>query len=280
MRMAVGDLARAAAGEGWSELVVRRGQVGAYALTTVTCDGREIVVEGMEEPFRRMREVSCTSGHGTWFTCELWFAPGGRGYTGRVDASGPPFAEVPPVAALAELTVFPRQEAPGWLLDALPTAPPLTLPMGGDTHGQWLRGSHNDQPPPPPPSISGDLSYVPATAMTARGFQHKEKRHRHLAVLVRDTDAPKEAHFAVASAGEDCWIIRDRMRATGEGVRSLAVDGTVLRLELTAEAADALETETCFEVLLDLPAEEIERLRTVLPGILRSAGDAPELIGF
>jgi hypothetical protein len=42
MRMAVGDVARAAAGSGWSRLTVHRAQVGAYALTTVSRDGHEV----------------------------------------------------------------------------------------------------------------------------------------------------------------------------------------------------------------------------------------------
>lgn len=128
MRVAIGDLARAAAAPGWSRLVVRHAEVGSHAVTTLLRDGREIPAEGMREPFRRLRELSYRAGAGTWFTCELAFEPRSRRYAGRVDSSAQPFADVPATAALAELTTFSRETPPGWLLAALPTAPPLPSP--------------------------------------------------------------------------------------------------------------------------------------------------------
>ncbi|MFI6789273.1 hypothetical protein ACIBG4_18325 [Nonomuraea sp. NPDC050383] len=120
-RMAIGDLARAAAPPGWSRLTVRRTQVGAHALTTLICDGREVAAEGVDEQFQRLRELSYRADAGTWFTCELEFTAGSRGYTGHVDSSAPPFADVPARAALAELTLFPHEEPPA---GCSPRSPP------------------------------------------------------------------------------------------------------------------------------------------------------------
>ncbi|MER5321662.1 hypothetical protein [Streptosporangium roseum] len=280
MRMAIGDLARAAAAPGWSRLAVRRAQVGAHALTTVTCDGREIVAVGMDGPFQRLRELSYRAGAGTWFTCELAFSPGSRGYTGRVDSSAPPFEDVPAPAALAELTTFPREEPPGWLLAALPTAAPLGLPITyGDRYDRWRNLPDDDRPPSPPP-ITGELTYLPATTMTARAFGQSQEHGRHMVYLAERAGESESELLLVACYKETYWVARQGMRGTGEGVRSVMLDGAALRLELTPEAADMLETETAFEVRLDLPPETIGELRAALPGVLRSAAQAPELIGF
>ncbi|MFI7611314.1 hypothetical protein ACIBP6_08865 [Nonomuraea terrae] len=275
-RTSIGDVVRAAAVPGWSELVVRRAQVGSYAVTSVIRDGREIAVEAVDEPFRLLREVSYRPGVGTWFTCELAFAPHGRGYTGRVDASAPPLADVPPAAALAELTTFPREDTPGWLLDALPTTVPLTAPTTyGDHYDRWRehRGRH------PLPPIDGDLVYVPAAVMTARVFDHGVERGQHL-WHVAEKDAAGADALMISAYEQKYWVGRDGARGIGEGVRSLSLDGAVLRLELTSEAADELRTETLYEVRLDLPPESIDRLRAAVPDMFRLVDDAPELIGF
>ncbi|GIH99961.1 hypothetical protein [Planobispora takensis] len=286
-RMEVGDLARAAAAPGWSRLAVRHDRIGAYARTTVIRDGHEIAaadVAGMDEPFRRLRELSYQAGAGTWFTCELEFAPGGRGYTGRVDSSAPPFEDVPPAAALAELTAFPRREPPGWLLAALPTAVPIELPVAyGERYDRW--GSHlterlGDHLLRHPLPITGELAYVPATAMTARGFDQDGRRGRHTLYLTEQAGEAGDEHFAMGGYGEAYWVARHGILGTGGGVRSVTLDGAVLRLGLTREAADLLETETVFEIHLDLPPETIAGLRTAVPGILRSVTGPPELIGF
>ncbi|WP_188197802.1 hypothetical protein [Nonomuraea sp. SYSU D8015] len=278
LRMEIGDVARAAAAPGWSRLTVRRAQVGAYALTTVTCDGREIAAAGMDEPFQRLRELSYKADAGTWFTCELAFSPGSRGYTGRVCSAAAPFEDVPAPAALAELTTFPREEPPGWLLAALPTAPPIGLPTTyGDHYDRWA-AHHGDGRPPPP--IDGELAYVPATTMTARTFHHDQESGHHSLYLMERTDEPEAGYFTVSRYEDAYWIGRHSMHSTNTGVRSITLDGALLRLELTPEAADGLATETAFEVRLDLPPENIGRLRAVLPGMLRPVTQGPELIGF
>ncbi|MEU9834491.1 hypothetical protein AB0D67_23430 [Streptosporangium sp. NPDC048047] len=278
--MEICDLTRTTAAPGWSRLTVRHAQVGPYALTTVTRDGREITVEGTAEPFQRLRELSYREDAGTWFTCELELSPGGRGYTGRVDSTAPPFGDVPPSAALAELTAFPREEPPGWLLDALPTAVPFGLSTAyGDRYDRWY-AHFGDRRPPAPPPITGELAYRPATTMTARAYGHDQDRGRRLVCLTAQADDPGADHLLVTSHREGYWVARQDMRGTREGVRSITLDGTVLRLELTPEAADRLETESVFEVRLDLPPGTLGELRTVLPGILRSVDRAPELIGF
>ncbi|MFB9631927.1 hypothetical protein [Nonomuraea helvata] len=278
LRMEIGDLARAAAGSGWSRLAVRRTQVGGHALTSVTRDGHEITAEGMDEPFQRLREMSYRADAGTWFTYELAFSPGTRGYTGRVDSSAPPFEDVPPSAALAELTTFPREEPPpGWLLSALPTAEPFPLPTSHRDFDRLYGLPDYLQPPPPP--INGELAYVPATTMTARVFAHSQESGSHTVYLEEEAD-PEAEHLLVTCYQEGYWIAREGMHGTNEGVRSITLDGAALRLELTPEGADGLESETVFEVRLDLPPETIGELRAVLPGTLRRAAGAPELIGF
>jgi hypothetical protein len=278
MRMAIGDLVRAAAAPGWSRLVVHRAQVGAHAVTTVTRDGHEITVEGMDEPFQRLRELSFKAGAGTWLTCELTFTSSGRGYTGRVDSSAPPFEDVPGTAAMAELTTFPRDEPPGWLLAALPTAAPFGLPTTyGERYDSWhgvLPGDHR------PPPISGELDYVPSTTMTARVFGEGEERDHPMVYLAAQENDPEAGHLLISCYQQAYWVAREGIRGTGEGIRSITLDGTALRLELTTEAADLLETETAFEVRLDLPPETVGRLRAALPGMLCRAAQPPELIGF
>ncbi|GIH94760.1 hypothetical protein ACFFMN_22250 [Planobispora siamensis] len=283
-RMEIGDLARAAAAPGWSRLAVRHDRIGAHARTVVIRDGEAITAEGMDEPFRRLRELSYQAGTGTWFTCELEFAPGGRAYTGRTDSYAPPFEDVPPAAALAELTLFPRREPPGWLLAALPSAVPVELPVAyGERYDRW--GSHlaehlGDHLLRHPLPIAGELVYVPDTAMTASAFGQDREHGRHILHLADQADEVREEHLAMGCYKGACWVARHGMRNTGGGVRSITLDGAVLRLELTCEAADLLETETVFEVRLDLPPETIAELRTTVPAVLRSAAGPPELIGF
>jgi hypothetical protein len=277
LRMTIGRLARAAAAPGWSRLTVRRAQVGGHALTSVTRDGLEIAAEGVGEPFQRLRELSHRADAGTWFTCELEFRPDGRGYTGRVDSWAPPFEDVPPAAALAELTLFPREDPPGWLLAALPTAAPVGLPV---TYGErYERWRPDDRPPAPVLPISGELAYLPPSAMTARAFTHRHKHRQRLIFLSERAGEPEAGHLLLGSSAESYAVAR-HSGVTQEGVRSITLDGAVLRLALTADAADALRTEETFDVRLDLPPGTIAELRDTLSGILRPIPGAPELIGF
>ncbi|MET7329692.1 hypothetical protein [Nonomuraea sp. NPDC005650] len=279
MRMAIGDLARAAAEPGWTRLAVRRAQVGPHAVTTVTRDGREIAAEGMDEPFQRLRELSYEADAGTWFTCELAFSAGSRGYTGSVDSAAPPFEDVPPSAALAELTTFPRAEPPGWLLSALPTAAPIGLPTPwGDRRERWDRNL-GDRPPPPPPH-HGELAYLPATTMACRDFGTRDKHNRHLVYLVEQVDDREAEQLVVIGYEEAYRVARHGLRDTDEGVRSITLDGAALRFELTGEAADALGTETTFEVRLELPPEAIAELGAALGKALAPVAGALERIGF
>jgi len=276
--MEIGELARAAAGSGWSRLTVRRAEVGAHAVTTVSRDGREITVDGMNEPFQRLRELAYQADAGTWFTCELAFAAGSRGYTGRVDSTEPPFGDVPARAALAELTLFPRAQPPGWLLSALPTAPPLGLPTTyGDHYDRWDRRPDDHRPRPP---LTGELAYLPAASMTARAFSLRQKSDRHLMYLAERAEDKHAGIFAVMSHQGGYRVARAGGGDTHEGVRSITLDGATLRLELTPKAADTLETETTFAIHLDLPPETTGELRAALPGMLRPVTQAPELIGF
>ncbi|MGW7483757.1 hypothetical protein ACWGH8_34885 [Nonomuraea muscovyensis] len=289
MRLAIGDLARAAAAPGWSRLTVHHAQVGSHGLTTVVRDGHEIGAEGLDEPFRRLRELSYQGGAGTWFSCELAFSPGTRGYACRVDSAAAPFDDVPAPAALAELTAFPRDEPPGWLLAALPTAAPIGLPTTYGERYDWL-WKHTGERPPPSPAISGESAYLPATTMTARAFAHGQKHGRHLVQLAGQADEPEAEQFMVMCSGESYHVGRRSVRGTGggtgrdfgidAGLRSITLDGATLRLDLTPEAADTLETETSFEIRLDLDPGSLGDLRAVLPGMLRSVVRAPRLIGF
>ncbi|MGI5284552.1 hypothetical protein ACQEVF_14590 [Nonomuraea polychroma] len=276
LRMAIGDLARAAAEPGWSRLVVRRAQVGTYAVTTVSRDGHVISAEGMDEPFQRLRELSYRTDVGTWFTCELAFSAGTRGYTGRVDSTSRPFEHVPALAALAELATLPRAEPPAWLLDALPTAAPIGLPTTyGDRYDRWRDG---DQPPPPP--ITGEVTYLPATTMTVRAFDKEQKHDQQYIYLGGQRDHPEAEFLMIQRYLQAHGLVRHGPRGGVGGVRSITLDGMVLRLELTPKAADLLETETTFEVHLDLPPETISELCVTLAAMLKSVAEPPELIGF
>ncbi|MFI9844568.1 hypothetical protein ACIHFD_46610 [Nonomuraea sp. NPDC051941] len=284
LRLEIGDLARDAAEPGWTRLEVRRAQVGSYARTTLTRDGREIAAEGLDEPFQRLRELSYQADSGTWFTCELAFPAGSRGYTGRVDSSAPPFEDVPAQAALAELTTFPRTESPGWLLAALPTAAPIGMPT---TYGEHYDRRYNswgdddsDRRPPPPPPIHGDVAYVPAAAMTYRDFGRRDERRQRVVFLAESAGDDESEHLYVMGYEEVYLVARHGTRGTSEGVRSITLDESALRVELTPEAADALGAETTFEARLELPPETIAELRTALGFVLGPVAQAPELIGF
>ncbi|MBB5781108.1 hypothetical protein HD596_007864 [Nonomuraea jabiensis] len=278
LRLELGDLARAAAEPGWARLEVRRAQVGPYARTTLTRDGREIAAEGLDEPFQRLRELSYKADSGTWFTCELTLSSGSRGYTCRVDSSVAPFEDVPAPAALAELTTFPRTEPPGWLLAALPTAAPIGMPTTYGAHHDWWGDDRSDRRPPPP--IHGDVAYVPAAGMTCRDFGHSDE-HRQRAVFLAESAGDDESeHLYVMSYEEVYMVARHGFRGTDAGMRSITLDGAALRFELTPEAADALGTETTFEARLELPPETIAELRTALRAVLGPVAQAPELIGF
>ncbi|WP_431912865.1 hypothetical protein [Nonomuraea jabiensis] len=227
LRLEIGELARAAAGPGWTRLEVRRAQVGPYARTTLTRDGREIAAEGLDEPFQRLRELSYKADSGTWFTCELGFSAGSRGYTGRVDSSAPPFEDVPALAALAELTTFPRAESPGWLLAALPTAAPIGMPTTYGEHYDWWGDDRSDHRPPPP--IHGDVAYVPAAAMTCRDFGYGDEHRQRVVFLAESADDDESEHLYVMGYEEGYWVARHGIRGTGEGVRSITLDGAALR---------------------------------------------------
>ncbi|MFF0574424.1 hypothetical protein [Streptosporangium saharense] len=281
MRAAVGDLVRAAAEPGWSRLVARHAQVGAHTRTTVLRDGHEITTDDLAEdlatPFQRLRELSHRAGEGTWLTCELAFVPGSRGYTGQVDPHARPFEHVPAEAALTELTLFPRDEPPGWLLDALPTAPPLGLPVsyGGD-YDRWRR----NEPPPPSLPITGELSYLPEATMTARAFEHSWEYGQPTVFLLEKPGDPQAGHLLFSHHRKTFWMSRHGMRGSGEGLRAVTLDGRTLRLELSPRTADTLETETVFEIHLDLPEETVGELRTALSAVLRAVTPAPDLSGL
>ncbi|MCK2218668.1 hypothetical protein MF672_033460 [Actinomadura sp. ATCC 31491] len=275
--MEIGDRVRAAAGPGWSRLGMRHDQVGAHGRTAITRDGRELPAAGLglDGPFRRLRELSYLAGAGTWCTCELEFAPGSRGYRGRVSHAEQPFEEVPPAAALAELTAFARLEPPAWLLSALPTAVPIGLADDyAARYGFW-----RDTPEEPLP-IDGELSYAPAAGMTARLFDHQQEHGHRMLFLAERAGDQEGAQFCLSTLEDRYWIARQDGRGTGEGLRALTLDGDRLLLELTPEAADALAAETVFTVRLDLPPGRDAALRAVLPGMLRPVGQAPVLTGF
>ncbi|MFD0658561.1 hypothetical protein [Thermocatellispora tengchongensis] len=273
--MRIGDLARAAAAPGWSRLTVRRAQVGTLARTTVTRDGEPITVAGLDEPFQRLREVSWTEGAGTWFTCELTFTPGTRGYTGRVDDTDRPFEDtVPGLVALGELAAHPRDRVPPWLLDALPTAVPLPLPQqpGHRDTASWPGGGK------PVPAISGELAYVPATRTTVGGFELVEERDRTTLVFT-DGRAGHDRLICVGH-GSAYWIARPEASGTNTGVRSITLDGAVLRFDLTTEAADAMWTGPTFEVRLDLPPDRLTALRAALGRVLAATSLKEALVGL
>ena len=258
--MTIGRLARGAAAPGWSRLVVRRAQVGGHAVTTVTRDGHEIDVPGLDKPFERLRELSYTSNAGTWFTCELVFTAGSRGYTGRVDATARPLEEIPPSAALAELTLFPRREPPAWLLDAMPTAMPLALPRNG--FDPWHR-EHRPRAP-----REGELRYVPAAAMTARALRKAERTDPPMILLTEHPHDDGAAVLMLRRRGDTCFLGRGTMFATKVDLSRVTLGDSTLHIELTPDDADALGTETVFDVHLEVPPQEIAVLRAVLSGTL------------
>ncbi|WP_378788915.1 hypothetical protein ACFMQL_34260 [Nonomuraea fastidiosa] len=299
VRLHIADLVRAAAGPDASRMTVRRAQVGAVGETTVTCDGRPLAVDGLDEPFERLREMSYREGEGTWFTCELELSADSRGYVCRTDGEEMPFAQVDPLGALGEMTVFHRHEPPGWLVAALPTAAPLSPPASvvssrlrppGIPLADWRTVLTHHQPP-----ITGEVSYTPATGMTARAVRLDEQAEpppglRYLYLETRPGD-PEEERLVVVAFGDEYWLVRhpfgiadgarlDPDEALGEPVRSLTLDKATLRLELPAWAADDLQTETVFEVALDLDAAQMATLRAAVPQVLSQAADPPELIGF
>ncbi|MFI6789272.1 hypothetical protein ACIBG4_18320 [Nonomuraea sp. NPDC050383] len=114
--------------------------------------------------------------------------------------------------------------------------------------------------------------------MTAHLFEHHQEPDLHDVYLTGEADEPE--CLLVGCSANALWASRGGTRGTGGGMRSITLDGEVLRLELTPEAADALETETAFEVRLDMPPGMTARLAAVLPGMLRRVTGAPELIGF
>ncbi|MFC7586677.1 hypothetical protein ACFQYP_25275 [Nonomuraea antimicrobica] len=277
-RMEIGDLARAAAGPTWSRLEVRRDQVGAYARTVVTCDGREIPVEGMDEPFQLMRELSYEAGAGTWFTCELEFAAGTRAYAGRVQSAEPPFEEVPPVAALAELTAFPAWSRPPGCRRRCPppcpsgcpvtttttttgSTPPTTAPAApaADQRGDVLHAGRGDD---------GGCAPLPAGPRPPDALPRRAGRRSGVRALLRGPLRPGVLGGAAGHA-------RRRRSGAGTDARRRPAGGGG-----DDGGADELETETVFTIRLDLPPERIGTLRTVLPGVLGQVESPPELIGF
>ncbi|MEV4567968.1 hypothetical protein AB0K12_29720 [Nonomuraea sp. NPDC049419] len=279
-RMHIGDLVRAAVPDA-SRVTVRRAQLGASGVTTVMGDGRPFVVDGLDEPFERLRELSYRKGKGTWFSCELEFTAGSRGYTCRADGEAMPSALVEPAAALGELTTFPRDVPPEWLIAALPTAMPFGLPVPLLDERPWHSPFDEHRPAPP---INGEVSYTPAAGMTARVAGHEEDSEpvpgRRLLWLGERPDDP-DAGVVVLTVHEGTYYLaRHPEGATDDGLRSLTLDGATLRAELTPQAADRLRTETVFEVRLDLPAESMATVRAAVPGMLGHLTDGPELLGF
>lgn len=278
VRLAIGDLVRAAAPAGWTGATVRCAQVGRFSLITVDCDGVEIGVQGLAEPFHRLRELSHRDGEGSWFSCELRFTPESRAYRGQVDADGFPFPEgmdIPDIASLEELTVFPRDAVPGWLLDALPTAVPVGLREPEDP---WQQLHRRSRPPVPEPVIAGELAYTPIGHLAAHGFEFRGDLGGPTVLLTEKAGGGGDYLLFIARSRKGdprYWVTREDMRGAGGGITACVLDERRLVLHLTPEAADAMETETVLSVDLHLEADEMERLRTVLGGILRIGG--PEL---
>ncbi|MEV0381351.1 hypothetical protein [Nonomuraea sp. NPDC050643] len=81
-------------------------------------------------------------------------------------------------------------------------------------------------------------------------------------------------HWAAAVAS---WLYRRDFAPQWAGP---TLDGPELRLGLTGEAADVLETETVFEVRLDLPPEKIAEVRATVPRLFGPCVQGPKLIGF
>ncbi|MFF3439538.1 hypothetical protein [Streptosporangium sp. NPDC002721] len=283
LRLAIGDLVRAAAPSGWSGATVRCGQVGGFTRVTVDCDGVEIGVQGLEESVRRLRELSYREGEGTWFSCSLSFTPKDRSYRGEVDADGFPFpdgTDIPDLAPLEELMVFPRGTVPGWLLDALPTAVPMGLREPEDS---WRRRFHES--PDPEPVVSGEVAYTPTEHMVVRDFGFSGRGEGPAVFLHEEADGGGD-HLLFLGRGDgeerSYWVAREGMRGTGSGITACALDDRRLVLHLTPEAADNMETGTVLTVELDLTPVDTERLRTVLGRVFRggSSDRMPSLTGF
>lgn len=282
LRLAIGDLVRAAAPPGWSEATVRCGQVGGFTRVVVDCDGVELGVQGLEEQVRRLRELAHRDGEGTWFSCELRFTPQSRAYRGQVDADGFPFPEgtdIPDIAPLEELTVFPRDTVPGWLVDALPTTVPVGIRRPEDP---WHRSAES---PDPEPVISGKAAYTPIEHMVVRGLRAGERGGEPLVVLEGKAGGGGDhLLFTVRKEGtkRPCWVARSRMRGTVDGITACVLDDRRLVLRFTPKAADDMETETVLTVDLDLTPAETERLRAVLSEVFQAGTSdrMPSLTGF
>ncbi|MDP9849577.1 hypothetical protein [Streptosporangium lutulentum] len=270
LRLAIGDLARAAAPPGWTGIAVRRAQVGGFSRTSVTCDGVEIEVRELDEPFRRLRELSYADGRGTWFSCEVRFTPESRSHHGHVDADAFPFpagTDIPGLAPLEELTTFPRETVPRWLLDALPTAVPFSLRKPGDS--LWERPDRSA--PEPAPVFSGELVYTPLGHLPVHGFGHGENRRVFAVVLDEKTTGDGERLCFMnrqSMTGSPYWVTRGDTRSTGGGITSYVLDDRRLVLHLTPEAADELETETVLTLDLNLKPAETEELQAALKKII------------
>jgi hypothetical protein len=290
LRLTIGDLARAAAPPGWTGITVRRTQVGRFSRTTTICAGMEtagtpVEIRGLDEPFQRLRELSYVDGRGPWFSCALRFAPESRSYHGSVDGDGFPFpegTEIPWVAALDELTAFPRDTVPRWLLDALPTAVPLGLRKPEDDPEE--RVTLGFSIPETAPPLSGDPSYTPLGHLTAHGFGTGEDTYGFNVTLSEEAAGDDAQLFFVRYPQTDLsyWVGRGGIRGTSGGITSCAIDDRRLVLRLTPEAADDLETETVLTVDLKLNPAETEELRAALKKILLSgpSEQTPSLIGL
>lgn len=285
LRLAIGDLVRAAAPPGWSDATVRCGQVGGFTRVVVDCDGVELAVQGLEEQVRRLRELSYRDGEGTWFSCELRFTPQSRSYRGHVDADGFPFPDsmdVPDLAPLEELAVFPRDTVPGWLVDALPTAVPIGLREPEDS---WHAFGRSGESPDPEPVVSGELAYAPIERLVVRESGFGEEGAEPLAILYEEAGGGGD-HLLFLGRGDGgeqpYWVARQGMRGTGGGITACALDDRRLVLHLTPKAADDMGTETVLTVGLDLMPAETERLRIVLGEVFRggASGPTPSLTGF
>ncbi|WP_440105924.1 hypothetical protein [Streptosporangium sp. H16] len=285
LRLAIGDLVRAAAPPGWSDATVRCGQVGGFTRVVVDCDGAEVGVHGLEEQVRRLRELAYRDGEGTWFSCELRFTPGSRSYRGHVDAERFPFpdgTDIPDLAPLEELAVFPRDTVPGWLRDALPTAVPMGLREPEDS---WPHFGDSGVPPDPEPVVSGELAYTPIEHMVVRGSGFGEEREGPTAFLHGETGGGGDHLLFLGGKGggeQPYWVAREGMRGTGGGITACVLDDRRLVLHLTPRAADDMETETVLTVDLNLTPAETERLRTVLSGVFHGGSSdwMPSLTGF
>ncbi|MEU4534488.1 hypothetical protein AB0G15_06465 [Streptosporangium sp. NPDC023825] len=285
LRLAIGDLVRAAAPPGWSDATVRCGQVGGFTRVVVDCDGVEVGVQGLEEQVRRLRELAYRDGEGTWFSCELRFTPGSRSYRGHVDADGFPFpggTDIPGLALLEEPTVFPRRTVPGWLLDALPTVVPMGIREPEDLRRHF---GGSDRSPDPEPIVSGELAYTPIEHMVVRGSGFGEEREGPTAFLHEKAGGGGDhlLFFGRRDGREQpYWVARGSMRGTGGGITACVLDERRLVLHLTPRAADDMETETVLTVDLNLTPAETEQLRTALSGVFHggSSDRMPALTGF